>query len=94
MLVAKRDFSLFEHVIRQGDVIPAELQAQIPVGRLRPLVDQRFVEEIPTSGDEHIDLLLAEYAQTVEELQAKARRLQAQIDVLTAREASDKVEVV
>ena len=93
MLVAKRDFSLFEHVVRQGDVISPELQAQIPVGRLRPLVDQRFVEEIPTSGDEHIDGLLAEYATVVEELQAKAKELQAQIDVLTAQ-GTNKVEVV
>lgn len=96
MLIALRDFSVKEHVVKAGDPITAETQALLPPGRVNALKAVRFVEEIPTSGDEHMDSMLAEYEQVKAYLTAGIEDMAARVAELEALSAApiNKVEVV
>ena len=74
MLVALRDQSIGDAVLKLGDEVPLEVQRALPPGRLETLKNTRFVEE----QTDHAALsLLTKRVEALEQAGPQAKRKRA-----------------
>jgi len=69
-LVAQRDISIGDHVIGKGEVVPADVQAILPAGRVEQLKAMGRVQEIAADTAEN------ELAIRVDQLEARLSKIE------------------
>lgn len=77
MLIALRDVSIGDEVVKRGDRVTAAIQAILPPGRIEALKSQRVVEEITDETS-----LARELAELTERVAALETALARQYQVL------------
>lgn len=79
MLIALRDMSVGEHVVRKGDHLSAEVQSALPPGRVEALKAQRFVEEI--TDEQRVARAVSDVFDRIDRLEARVLELEGGVKV-------------
>lgn len=85
MLVAVRDISIGDTIVKAGDQLGQDVLAQLPAGRIEQLKAARMIQDaVSEQVNDGWRELMDEYDRTIAELTEHAKRLTEEVNALKA----------